>query len=175
MGEIGPEQRKKLTSPSKVTMLWPHIKLEEGMGYQGDVLTYCPGDMDFDTVYAVIVSGDFPNPCGHALLFVPSTTATASDHGYYLQVSEPYGYPKIMSTEGYARYLNENGKTELTRYAVKIDNPEGAYGKLIQLMGKKWAWLLLPNNCAAFVEDVVKGGGSSAGLYSNCPRAEQFR
>lgn len=144
------------------------------MGYQGDVLTFCPADMDFNTVYAVIVSGDFPNPCGHALLFVPNSSAIASDHGYYLQVSEAYGFPKIMDTAGYARYLSENGKKELSRYAVPIKDPAGAYNKLIDLMGKKWAWLVLPNNCAAFVEDVVKGGGSTAGLYSNCPKAEKF-
>jgi hypothetical protein len=145
------------------------------MGYQGDVLNYTPGDLDFSTVYAVIVSGDFPNPCGHALLFVPSTGAISSDDGYYFQVAEAHGYPRIMRTEGYARYLIENKKREITRYAVTIAKPQAAFNKLILLMGKKWVWGILPNNCAAFVEDVVRAGGSSAGLYSNCPTLEKFK
>lgn len=145
------------------------------MAYHGDVLTYCPSDVDFSVVYAVVVSGDFPNPCGHALLFVPSAYAISSDHGYYFQVAQAYGLPLIMDKDGYGRYLKDNGKTEITRYAVSISNPDGSYQKLVDLMGKKWVWGVLPNNCAAFVEDVVRAGGSSAGLYSNCPRLEGFK
>ena len=144
------------------------------MAYHGDILIYCPTDIDFSVVYAVVVSGDFPNPCGHALLFVPSVYAIASDHGYYFQVAQAYGLPRIMDKDGYDRYLKGNGKTEITRYAVTISNPNGAYEKLVDLMGKKWVWGVLPNNCAAFVEDIVRAGGSSAGLYSNCPRLEGF-
>jgi|SRR6516164_3089535 len=38
------------------------------MAYEGEVLTYSPANLDFSVVYAVIVSGTFVNPCGHALL-----------------------------------------------------------------------------------------------------------
>jgi hypothetical protein len=145
------------------------------MGYHGDVLNYTPADLDFSTVYAVIVSGDFPNPCGHALLFVPTTKALSSDDGYYFQVAQAYGFPLIMRTSDYGRYLLDNTKREITRYAVSISNPQGAFNKLILLMGKKWVWGVLPNNCAAFVEDIVSAGGSSAGLYSNCPTLEKFK
>ncbi len=145
------------------------------MGYQGDVLNYSPGNLDFSVVYAVVVSGDFPNPCGHALLFVHTTNATSSDDGFYFQVAQAHGLPRYMNTEGYSRYLRENDKKELTRYAVPITNPTASFQKLISLMGKKWVWGVLPNNCAAFVEDVVKAGGASAGLYSNCPKLEGFK
>lgn len=60
------------------------------MGYHGDVLNHTPGDLDFSVVYAVIVSDVFPNSCGHALLFVPSTKAISSDDGYYFQVALAY-------------------------------------------------------------------------------------
>lgn len=144
------------------------------MGYDGEILNVCPAGLDFSTVYAVVVSGAMLNPCGHALLFVPTTDGISSDDGYYFQVAQAYGYPRYMQTAGYARYLSSNGKTELTRYAVTIPRPNDSYMKLVSLMGKKWVWGVLPNNCAAFVEDVVRAGGSSAGLYSNCPSRERF-
>jgi hypothetical protein len=141
------------------------------MGYQGDLATALPDGLTFSNIYAVVVSGDFPNPCGHALLFVPQGTR---DGGYYFQVAEFRGRPRMMSSTGYARYLRENGKTEITRYGVQLRNPQGAADKLTELLGKTWQWGVLPNNCAAFVEDVARGGGSSAGLWSNCPRLESF-
>jgi len=145
------------------------------MGYHGEILTYTPGDLDFTVVYAVIVSGDFPNPCGHALLFVPRQYGISSSDGSYFQVAEMNGFPRIMSESGYYRYLRTNRKTEITRYAVSLPNPDGAVNRLVEVMQKKWLWMVLPNNCAAFVEDIVRAGGSSAGLYSNCPRLEEFK
>lgn len=145
------------------------------MAYQGDVLTYTPAYLDFTVVYAVVVSGTFPNPCGHALLFVPNAYAISSSDGSYFQVASLNGFPRIMSQTGYYRYLRENGKTEITRYQVSLPNPDGAVNRLVALMLKPWRWLILPQNCAAFVEDIVRAGGSSAGLYSNCPRLEAFR
>ena len=145
------------------------------MGYEGDVLTYSPGHLDWSIVYAVVVSGTFPNPCGHALLFVPSAYAISSSDGSYFQVAGWNRLPRIMSTKGYARYLKENKKRELTRYQVPLPDPDGAVNRLIELMQKQWQWMVLPHNCAAFVEDICTAGGSSAGLYSNCPRLEDFR
>jgi hypothetical protein len=145
------------------------------MAYEGDILTYTPSNLDFSVVYAVIVSGMKGNPCGHALLFVPSAYAISSSDGSYFQVAGANGLPRIMSQTGYKRYLRENGKKEITRYAVELTDPDGAVNRLVDLMMKQWRWLLLPHNCAAFVEDVVSAGGSSAGLYSNCPRLERFK
>jgi hypothetical protein len=146
------------------------------MAYEGEVLTYCPGDLDFSVVYAVVVSGTFPNPCGHALLYVPKAYAIDKSGGSYFQVAGAYTLPLILQDEEeYKRYLKENGKREIRRYAVSLPDPGGAARRLEELMMKKWFWGVLPHNCAAFVEDVVRAGGSSAGLYSNCPRWERFR
>jgi hypothetical protein len=38
-----------------------------------------------------------------------------------------------------------------------------------------WSWWVLPYNCASFVEDVVRAGGSKAGLYFNCPVSKRLR
>jgi hypothetical protein len=145
------------------------------MAYEGDVLNYTPSDLDFSVVYAVIVTGDFPNPCGHALLFVPKAFPESSGDGSYFQVAGVYTYPRIMDPAGYARYLREAKKKELRRYSVPLSKPDDALAKLVDLMQKKWAWLILPHNCAAFVEEVVAAGGSTAGLYSNCPSHEAFK
>lgn len=142
------------------------------MGYEGELATTVPEGLNFSLVYAVVVSGVAINPCGHALLYVPQGTSAGG--GYYFQVAEFRGRPRMMSSTGYARYLSENGKTEITRYGVQIRNPGGAASKLQELLGKTWQWGVLPNNCAAFVEDVARGGGSSAGLWSNCPKLESF-
>ncbi|MEI7895843.1 MAG: hypothetical protein WCJ26_02310 [bacterium] len=145
------------------------------MAYEGEILTYTPSNLDFSVVYAVIVSGTFPNPCGHALLFVPSVYAISSSDGSYFQVAGLNDFPRIMSETGYLRYLRETEKEEITRYEVRIPNPDGAVKRLVEVMLKQWRWMILPHNCAAFVEDIVRGGGGSAGLYSNCPRLEAFR
>jgi hypothetical protein len=156
------------------TLYWRQPRAP-GPPYEGEVLTECPGDLDFSLVYAVIVSGDFPNPCGHEFLFVPKKFPSSPTDGSYFQVAGVYTYPRVMDEDGYQRYLRENQKKEVDRYAVPLLNPEAAQDRLEQLMQKKWAWLVLPHNCAAFVEDVVSAGGSTAGLYSNCPRYEAFR
>jgi hypothetical protein len=36
-------------------------------------------------------------------------------------------------------------------------------------MANKWTWLVLPNNCVAFVEEVIKAGGGTWSSYTNCP------
>ena len=145
------------------------------MSYEGEILTYCPRELDFSEVYAVIVSGDFPNPCGHALMFVQTPYSISSDDGYYFQVAGVYTFPRIMDLDGYNRYLKAHKKNEITRYLVSLPNPDGARRRLEEVMLKQWAWLVLPHNCAAFVEDIVRAGGASAGLYSNCPKFEKFK
>ena len=98
------------------------------MGYEGDLATTLPEGLDFSLVYAVVVSGVAVNPCGHALLYV--TQGTRGGGGYYFQVAEFRGRPRMMNSPGYARYLSENGKTEITRYGVHIRNAGGAASKL---------------------------------------------
>jgi len=135
--------------------------------YEGDVLIQCPlKPFDFQHTCAVIVTGDGPNFCGHALLHTAG--------GWYFHVAGRNNLPKFMREDGYLRYLKETGKSEIRRWLVKIPNPAGAHAKLEELMSKRWLWLVLPNNCVSFVEKVVQAGGSSAGMYFNCPAAEPF-
>jgi len=139
------------------------------MAYEGEILNYCMADMfDFSNAHAVVVTGMKGNFCGHLLL------NTGGIGGTYFHVAGIRAYPKYMNESGYRRYLRENNKSEITRYRVRIPNPMASQLKLEELLAKKWTWLLLPNNCANFVEDVVKAGGSKAGLYFNCPRTEKF-
>ena len=141
------------------------------MAYEGDIILACPA-VEYSTVWAVVVSGAMLNPCGHALLY---TGLSSKQGGWYFHVAQAYGLPRQMPTDDlYRQYLKENGKREIKRYAVQLPNPAGAAKRLEELVGKPWVWGVLPHNCAAFVEDVVRAGGSSAGLYTNCPRLERF-
>jgi hypothetical protein len=135
--------------------------------YVGETLLACEA-YDFTTTFAVVVSGDGPNVCGHLLL------NTGGIGGSYFHIAERKGYPRRMSEDGYRRYLAENGKKELKRFKVAVANPDGANTMLNQLTANIWSWWVLPHNCASFVEEVVEAGGSAAGLYSNCPALESF-
>jgi hypothetical protein len=135
--------------------------------YEGDEMILCPLDItDFKHTCAVIVSGDGPNFCGHTLLHVGSS--------WYFHVAGRNSLPKFMHESGYQRYLKETAKHEIRRWIVKLPNPQGAHQKLHELMKKQWLWLVLPNNCTSFVEEVMQAGGSKAGMYFNCPSAEPF-
>ena len=135
--------------------------------YDGDVMILCPLDLtDFRHTCAVVVSGDGVNACGHTLLHIGDS--------WYVHIAGVYKMPKFMHESGYMRYLKENGKREIRRWNIKLPNPQGAYGKLEELIGKPWLWGVLPHNCASFVEEVVRAGGSKAGMYFNCPTAEPF-
>jgi hypothetical protein len=137
--------------------------------YVGELMVLClVQPFDFQNAYAVAVSGASWNPCGHMLL------NTGGRGGWYFHVAQRKGQPRFMREAGYHRYLAEHGKRELRRTHVPIPNPDGAHSKLEQLLATQWRWFVLPNNCASFVEDVVRAGGSTAGLYSNCPSREQF-
>ena len=141
------------------------------MSYEGDIAFEC-ADVDWNVVWAVVVSGATANPCGHARLYAESERSG----GRYWHVAQVYGFPRTMRDQtSYERYLKENHKRELRRFKVELKDPFGAAQKLESLIGKKWFWGVLPHNCASFVEEVVQAGGSSAGLYSNCPSREAFR
>ncbi len=143
------------------------------MIYEGEVLSSCGFiQIDFSDTYIVAVSGDGPNICGHLLIY------TAKGGGYYFHVTgDPNasgikkirGYPLYMNDSGYNRYLKETGKIELRRRKIKLPNPSGALLYVEKLLAEKWTWAVLPHNCVAFVEEVVKAGGGDWGSYSNCP------
>lgn len=135
------------------------------MGYVGEVLDQCGAiDMDCARIGVVAVSGDPPNPCGHLLLAAGSAGAQN-----YFHVAEFRGYPRYMTGSGYARYLSDAGKTEIRRRTLALPDPDGARSFLEHLMANKWTWLGIPNNCVAFVEEVIAAGGGTWSSYSNCP------
>ncbi|HEY5744829.1 MAG TPA: hypothetical protein VIU12_02025 [Chryseolinea sp.] len=146
------------------------VVLRGGAMYEGDPLLFCPSKMfGFEETYAVVVSGSGPNFCGHLIL------STGGKGGDYFHVAGVHTVPRMMSQKGYDRYLRENGKKELRRFKVTISNSVAAMLKVEELLAAKWTWGVLPHNCASFVEEVVQAGGSTAGLYSNCPALERFQ
>ena len=138
--------------------------------YTGDIMYQClVQPFDFKNAYALAVSGASWNPCGHMLL------NTGGRGGWYFHIGERKGNPRFMREAGYLRYLKEHQKRELRRTFLSIPKPEAAHRKLEELLAKQWSWFVLPNNCASFIEDVVQAGGSTAGLYFNCPSREIFK
>lgn len=136
------------------------------MGYSGDIVETCGTvDTNLQSASVIVVSGDGPNVCGHMLV------ATALSGGNYFHVADLYDYPKYMDTPGYRRYLRENGKRELGRYRIRLPEPVAAQLHLEQLMSERWPWMVLPNNCVHFVEEVLQAGGADFGLWTNCPAA----
>ena len=139
--------------------------------YEGEILNECGTvNLDFSVAYVVAVSGSGPNVCGHLLVYAGGGGGTY----FHVAGSTPKNlltaYPHYMSEAGYRRYLKENKKTELRRVRVRLSNPDGASLYIENLMAEKWTWGVLPNNCVAFVEEVIAaGGGDWAGSYSNCP------
>lgn len=135
------------------------------MSYAGEILDQCGLiDIDLSKVTVVAVSGDGPNVCGHLLLYGGHIRG-----GYYFHVAEIRGYPHYMSESGYGRYLKETGKTEIRRRSLSLPNPQNALLYLENLMANKWTWGGIPNNCVAFVEEVIAAGGGRWSSYSNCP------
>jgi hypothetical protein len=141
------------------------------MAYEGEFLNHCPAvPFEFRDTSAVVVSGSGPNFCGHMLLNVGGYAGK-----YFHAAGGVYHRPLMMDAAGYARYLKENNKKELNRRRISIPKPRAAQAKLEELMIKKRVWLVLPNNCANFVEEVIQAGGSKMGLYLNCPTMESMQ
>ena len=138
--------------------------------YEGDELNVCMARaFDFNITTAIVVSGDALNPCGHMMLKVGGV------NGYYFHTAGGiHARPKFMQEAGFQRYLRECRKRVISRRPIAITDPMAAQAKLDELMSKKWTWMIVPNNCASFVEEIVRAGGSDAGLYFNCPTAEAF-
>lgn len=138
--------------------------------YTGLPMLECLGSLlDWENTYAVIVTGAALNPCGHAILNVGGVG------GYYFHIALRKGLPHYMREAGYRQYLIDEDKRELRRHPVDIRNPKGAQQKLEELLSRTWRWWVLPHNCEAFVEEVVRAGGSRSSTYTNCPRLEEFR
>ena len=116
--------------------------------------------LSFSFVEAVVVSGDGPNFCGHMMLRVDN---------YYFHVSGVYNYPMYMMASQFDTYMKQNGKTELFRTRRVLRDKNAARDKLKKLLSEKWLWLIIPNNCTDFVEEVIGAGENDFGLISNCP------
>jgi hypothetical protein len=147
--------------------------MEATMAYEGEILNACGMiQLDFSDAYVVAVSGDGPNICGHLLFYAPN------GGGYYFHATgdptakglkQAVGYPMYMNDSGFRRYLKETGKRELRRRKIELPNPSGAEIYVERLLSDHWLWAVLPHNCVAFVEEVIKAGGGTWGSYSNCP------
>ncbi|MGD9213815.1 MAG: hypothetical protein PVJ84_03330 [Desulfobacteraceae bacterium] len=114
--------------------------------------------------FVITVNGNSLNPCGHMLLNIG---------GYgriYTHIADVRGYPYFMNQKGYERYQLENNKIELSRVRVNIPNPQKAKLKLNQLKYQRWTWMVLPNNCVHYVEEILQAGGCDFNLKSNCPK-----
>lgn len=131
------------------------------MSYIGVHLDNCRAvSFDWNSTMLVVVSGDGPNVCGHALL-------RAGNH--YFHIAGPFNKPYFMTGNSYHRYLKESTKEELFQRRVFLPNAEGAQRKLEELSIKNWLWLGVPNNCVSYVEEIFKAGGANESLLSNCP------
>lgn len=131
------------------------------MAYEGEPLTYCPINLDLSKVEMIVVSGSGINKYGHALLYVPK-------QGLYFQIAGIYTFPTMMDELGFNRYKTENAKRVLGRQIYSLPSPNGAYNELMLSTSKKWVWGGVINNCATFVQDIIRAGGSSATI-SNLP------
>lgn len=135
------------------------------MSYVGETLNQCGLlNLDFSVTAVVAVSGDGPNVCGHLLFYVGNNGS-----GLYFHVAGGYQPPRYMTSEGYRRYLREGGKVELRRRGISLPKPEGARLYLEKALSEKWLWAVLPHNCVAFVEEIIKAGGGGWSSMTNCP------
>lgn len=138
------------------------------MPYTGENINYCM-NFDFKNAYAVVVSGGIGNSCDHMLL------NTGGPGGQYFHIAALHDRPKYLDSVGYQRYLRENHKREMSRTKILVPKPEAANIRLQNILMNPWLWLGVAHNCVSFVEEVVQAGGSSAGLWFNCPSKETFK
>ncbi|MCF9001802.1 MULTISPECIES: hypothetical protein [Pseudomonas] len=131
------------------------------MSYLGSHLNHCRAvPFNWYDTWLVVVSGDGPNICGHALL-------KAGEFCFHIAglAERPY----FMSETDYRRYLNESSKTELFRRRILLTEPDAAQRKLEELSAKPWHWFGIPNNCVSYVEEIFSAGGSRESMITNCP------
>ncbi|UZJ60073.1 hypothetical protein OKW98_26760 [Pseudomonas sp. KU26590] len=131
------------------------------MSYIGVDLEVCRViPFNWNNTSLVVVSGDGPTVCGHALI---------KDGFYYFHMAGLASGPYVMPEQGYRRYLNESGKTELFRRPVYLPDPEGAQRKLNELSVNLWYCFGIPKNCVSFVEELFLAGGADESILSNSP------
>jgi hypothetical protein len=131
------------------------------MSYIGMHMNECTViPLDWHDAWLVVVSGDGPNVCGHALLRAGPR---------YLHIAGIYARPYFMDEAGYLRYLSESEKTELFRRKVFVTDINGAQRKVEALSVRPWHWLGIPNNCVTYVEEIFAAGGANEAIFSNCP------
>lgn len=131
------------------------------MSFIGRHLNYCYAiPFNWYDTSLVVVSGDGPNFCGHALVRAGR---------YYFHIAGLAARPYYMDRVDFQRYLAESGKTELFTRRVYLPNPDGAQRKLEELSVKPWHWFGIPNNCVSYVEELFLSGGANDSILSNCP------
>lgn len=134
--------------------------------YLGERRLTLPRDLDTRQFSLVLVTGSFPNTCGHILLYI------GGGFGHYFHFTGPslFNYPLYIPGHGnYQRFLNENGKRELLRKSVTISKPDRALERLLLLMNNKWLSLLGAHNCASFAVEVLRAGGNFYDMPDHCP------
>lgn len=125
-----------------------------------------PERLDWSKTHIVLVTGDFPNTCGHILLYV------GGGFGHYFHFTGPriYDYPRYLNGDGeYRRFLKDSGKDELARKYLTIPSPEKAEARLSQLMQNRWLTRVVMHNCATFAMEVVHAGGNFWTFPAECP------
>jgi hypothetical protein len=123
------------------------------------------------------VGGVEVNKCGHVLLNIGGLPIVDAPGGYYVHIdgelTQPWKYPHYMNEMEYRRYKKENEKTEISRHHIYVPEPRNALLELERLLNEKWRFGLIFNNCATFVDQVLKAGGGglqmTPGLV-NCPK-----
>lgn len=135
--------------------------------------------LDFSQVSVVFVDnvGDF-NPCGHVLLYV------GGGFGHYFHkpgLSVGFDGKLDLKGEGplkqsvhyfdgteFSKYLSTDGKKETYRIKINLSNPDKAKAELENYLSSPTWYLLLPQNCVTFVENILIAGGHSGNL-NQCP------
>ena len=138
------------------------------MSFQGNkyLSQELPINADFSRAYVVLVSGNVPNICGHALIYFPG----GFGHYFHFTGPEITDHPRyLLGQNDYQRYLKENNKREFYRVCLSVPNPEGAKEKLRALLNKEWTTYLVAHNCVSFINEILKAGGVSWSFLTYCP------
>jgi hypothetical protein len=105
------------------------------MAYLGEHLYHCPRvPYNWRQTQVIVVSGDGPNFCGHALL-------SAGD--YYFHIDGRNDRPFYLNEAGYRRFLKENNKREIQRKWIPLRDPDGAQKRLEELSVKNWRFYVV--------------------------------
>ncbi len=133
------------------------------MSYSGETFPSKPFEFVLDRPNITYVSGAGPNVFGHVLFCFGPTVG-------YIHVDEFYAYPKLLTPDGFNRYIGDNEKTVLHReFLADITSSQGTLDEAERLRQIKWLWAIVPHNCVCFAEQIVQAGGSKWTSKSNLP------